>query len=387
MSNSTSIREFIDDTSDAEVLKSLSYALVFGNLDYVNPELSRIAAEKVLEISEDRNILGPVYRRLIHLDMIYGRDHRPMLRKALEEHIIPNYSSHPDRKDREMIRRCAMDAEDLDLLFQSVMGFDQNRRIIPNGQMELMTELVDGYEGVQRVENICRLSNYYAGPVYDRILSKKLEDALSGISYEDFNIPYRTEIHLAIERLTDNDEHEWLFSSIIEGRDYGIDLFMHRYHTVDAEWRGRYRDAYGDLLSRGVNVHRGCTHDRMPMTPEEIMPLDLIDHAMGCHQSLTSKGFEDRRALDYIALDISVACLYVGRYREAYEYAMKSGLDTLCPLICTCLVDGKGVGKDIGLAKELSDRYRSTYKDYDYQHMPAGKRDIMDWYRKRIGEE
>ena len=42
---------------------------------------------------------------------------------------------------------------------------------------------------------------------------------------------------------------------------------------------------------------------------------------------------------------------------------------------------------DIGLAKELSDKYRSTYKGNDISNSPKGKRDVMDWYKETIGAE
>ena len=107
------------DSSDDIVLANLARNLKDGYLNYLSLDLSDNASKKVLETSDDFRYRSAAYCQLIDNRMLMGTDYRDILRKALEEGIVP-YFDYTDNPYRDMLLEFSEKEEDCDRLIDSL---------------------------------------------------------------------------------------------------------------------------------------------------------------------------------------------------------------------------------------------------------------------------
>lgn len=348
--------EEIIGTSDVGVLLPMMGDLKTGRINYINLELCNKAAERILDLSSDKGIRAQAYGHLIDYELSHGRSYRGLFEKALDEGVEPEFPLYRNDTDIESInKRKAGAPEDFDAIIKRMADGRPERHIVED--TELMSEalrIIEGYEHKKQVESIIELSPYYAGNEYDERMKAILTDALGHVGYEDFDLCHISDIHDTIESLYGIKEHDWLIQSTIRGNIDDMDELNWRMPNVESEWRGRYLDAFREIIRKGWAIR----YSQYPyLYSVDILPEEVLDYAMDCCENpfIGNEGDVNcRRSSAYeLASEISKRCFVSGRYEEAYRYALKSRNHELYPLVYTMLMDGLGVDRDEDAAIRL----------------------------------
>ena len=348
--------EEIIGTSDVRTLFLLTGDLKSGRINYINLELSDRAAERLLEQSSDKGMRAHAYGHLIDYELSRGRPYRRLFEKALDEGIVPEFPLYRNETDRTSIARTTLDGtSDFDSILKRMDDGSPERHIIQDPKlMEDALSILEGYDPDARVESIVKLSSYYAGKECDDRMRKMLTEALDRVQYNDFDPDLQFDIHSTIESLFGINEHIWLIQSAVNGSYEATEELNWRMPSIESEWRGRYIDAYKEIIRKGWALH--CFKEPS-LYSVDLLPSELLDYAIDCFNDpfVGDKGDKDCRRCEIseLAAEISKMCFVAGRYEEAYQYALRSGRDEMYPLVYTMLMDGQGVEKDERTAKRI----------------------------------